>query len=472
LPPEARQQLQAYLEKVRKSRSWRCEAAACDGLPHTGYPYKHARWDQRPPDWTATPTHYISGGRGSGKTYPGARELAEWIVEYGGIDEDGEQRQWGVIAPTYGDGKTVCIEGGSGLLRALGLPPRYRGWNRGDGELYLPNGGVVFVTGADQGAPRIQGKNLSGAWCDEIGLWARGARSRKRSDTPPWKVAWAESLGFALRKDPSRIVATGTPKRGHPLVKQLLADPKVHSVRLRTLDNAANLNEERLAELLDQYAGTTLGRQELEGIFSDDVVGALWKAADIEDQRVDQAPALTTIVVAIDPAVTSGEDSDETGIVVAGIASDGEVYILADLSLKASPQQWMRAAIDGHDLHEADRMVAEVNNGGDLIETMLRAQAGERIAYRKVTATRGKQLRAEPVAALYEQGRVHHVGVFERLEEQMLTWTPEDPSSPDRLDAVVWAVTDLALGTRAGKLKVRRTRQPQDPYPFLRREAG
>jgi phage terminase large subunit-like protein len=404
LPTEQKQQLQAYLEKLRKSRRWRCTRPACDGLPHDRHPYKHARWDQRPPDWTVTPTHYISGGRGSGKTYPGARELAEWIVEYGGTDDDGEQRQWGVIAPTYGDAKTVCIEGGSGLLRALDLPSRYRGWNRSDGELYLPNGGVVFVTGADQGAPRIQGKNLSGAWCDEVGLWSRGARGRRKVEAPPWKVAWDEALGFALRKDPSRIVATGTPKRGHPLVKRLLEDPRVHSVRLRTLDNAANLNEERLAELLEQYAGTTLGRQELEGIFSDDVAGALWKATDLEDARVTSHPDLTRVVVAIDPAVTSGEDSDETGIVVAGVDAAGDVYVLDDLSLRASPQQWMRAAIAGHDEHQADRIVAEVNNGGDLIETMLRAQVGDRVAYRRVTATRGKQLRAEPVAPCTSRG--------------------------------------------------------------------
>jgi phage terminase large subunit-like protein len=440
----------------------------CDGLPHADYPYKHARWDQRPPpgNWS---TRVITGGRGSGKTYPGARTLAEWIIEYGGNDDDGEQRQWGVIAPTYGDAKTVCIEGGSGLLRALDLPSRYSGWNRGDGELYLPNGGVVYVTGADQGAPRIQGKNLSGAWCDEIGLWARGSRSKKASELPPWKVAWEEALGFALRKEPSRIVATGTPKRGHPLVKMLLNDARVSSVRLRTLDNAANLHPERLAELVEKYEGTTLGQQELEGIFSDDVEGALWNAADLDEHRVEQAPALARVVVAVDPAVTNTAESDETGIIVAGITSEGDVYVLADVSVKDTPQQWMRTAITAYDKWDADRLVAEVNNGGDLIEAMVRTQAGSRVAYRKVNASRGKRTRAEPVAALYEQGRVHHVGVFPLLEDQMCSWTPESEGSPDRLDALVWAVTDLALG-KGRKMRMRGSSVQGDPYPFLEKQ--
>lgn len=384
-----------------------------------------ARPEQRIPDgdWR---TWYLQGGRGSGKTRAAAEALAEHIETHPAGD-------WGVIAPTYGAARDVCVEGPSGLLQALGLGRTFDGWNRSMGELRLPDGGMVYVDGADDGALRVQGKNLRGAWCDEVGLWRR------------WQLAWHESLAFAVRIDPARIIASGTPKEGHGLVRLLVDDANVPKSRLRTRDNLANLSPEAVAELEAAYGGTRRGRQELDGEFLTDVPGALWSLAMIDAGRVDRAPDLVRVVVAVDPAVTSGDDSDETGIVAAGVDSAGDVYVLADRSCRLSPDGWARRVVDLFDEHAADRVVAEVNNGGDLVELTLRTVDRE-VPYRKVHATRGKRLRAEPVAALYEQGRVHHVGVMGELEDQLVSWTPESATSPDRMDALVWAVTDLAFG--------------------------
>lgn len=384
-----------------------------------------ARPEQRIPDgdWR---TWYLQGGRGSGKTRAAAEALAEHIETHPAGD-------WGVIAPTYGAARDVCVEGPSGLLQALGLGRTFDGWNRSMGELRLPDGGMVYVDGADDGALRVQGKNLRGAWCDEVGLWRR------------WQLAWHESLAFAVRIDPARIIASGTPKEGHGLVRLLVDDANVPKSRLRTRDNLANLSPEAVAELEAAYGGTRRGRQELDGEFLTDVPGALWSLAMIDAGRVDRAPDLVRVVVAVDPAVTSGDDSDETGIVAAGVDHAGDVYVLADRSCRLSPDGWARRVVDLFDEHAADRVVAEVNNGGDLVELTLRTVDRE-VPYRKVHATRGKRLRAEPVAALYEQGRVHHVGVMGELEDQLVSWTPESATSPDRMDALVWAVTDLALG--------------------------
>jgi phage terminase large subunit-like protein len=191
-----------------------------------------------------------------------------------------------------------------------------------------------------------------------------------------------------------------------------------------------------------RYEGTRLGRQELYGEIVDDVDGALWSHSMIDDQRVTEHPPLMRIVVAIDPAVTSGEQSDETGIVVAGMTSDGHYYVLADQTLRASPEKWARVAVQAYHDWNADRVIGETNNGGDMIELLLR-QVDASVPYKKVTATRGKLVRAEPVAALYEQKRCHHVGMFTELEDQMCNYTPDSKESPDRMDAMVWAMHEL-----------------------------
>jgi predicted phage terminase large subunit-like protein len=217
-----------------------------------------------------------------------------------------------------------------------------------------------------------------------------------------------------------------------------------------TFDNAKNLAPSALLELQARYHGTRLGRQELYGEILEDQDGALWNRAMIEDSRIDQnkVPNLIRIVVAIDPAVTSGPDSDETGIVVAGLGTDNQYYILSDNSLRASPDAWARMAVEQYKEWKADRIIAEANNGGDMITQLIRTVDGQ-VPVKKVNATRGKKVRAEPISALYEQGRVHHVGSFPKLEDQMATWTPDTAKSPDRLDALVWALTELSEGSVA-----------------------
>jgi predicted phage terminase large subunit-like protein len=390
-----------------------------------------ARLPQQPPDgeWR---TWYIRGGRGGGKTWTGSHTLSEWIAQNPGKD-------WAIVAPTYGDARDVCVEGPSGLLSALGLPRHYKPWNRSLGELNLPGGGTVYIDGADDGALRIQGKNLAGLWADEVGLWRQ------------WKTAWEESIAFAVRIDPARIIATGTPKRGHPLVKRLMDDPTVARTVVRTLDNAPNLSRAALDELLRRYEGTELGRQELEGDILSDVPGALVKRDQIQYAQPPRryhenelVPDYSRIVVAIDPAGTYGPDSDETGIVVAG-SRESLGFVIDDLSGRFPPLEWARRAIRAYDENKADAIVVETNFGGDMVEQTLRS-AGFTGHVIKVTASRGKSLRAEPVTSKYEQGLIYHVRPFPELEDQLCSYTPDTKESPDRMDALVWAFTELLVG--------------------------
>jgi phage terminase large subunit-like protein len=241
---------------------------------------------------------------------------------------------------------------------------------------------------------------------------------------------------------------TTTP-RPTPIIRSLRAAATTHITSGRTIDNAANLAPQFLDAVVRQYEGTRLGRQELDGEILDDAPGALWKLAQFDAARVDAAPDLRRVVVAIDPAVTAHEGSDETGIVVAGIGLDGRAYVLEDLSGTYPAEQWARRAVEAFRRHRADRIVCEVNNGGDLVEGTLRA-VDRSVPVKQVRATRGKALRAEPVAALYEQGRVSHVGALSRLEDQCASWDPAgDHRSPDRLDALVWAITELAVRDEA-----------------------
>jgi phage terminase large subunit-like protein len=270
--------------------------------------------------------------------------------------------------------------------------------------------------------------------CDEIGLW------------DAWKTTWDESLKYAVRKGRSQIVATGTPKKSRKareLVRRLLSDPKVKKSRLRTLDNRANLSESFFDEVVGAAKGTRLEQQELEGMLLDDVEGALWTADGIDACRVDTAPDLLRVVVAIDPAVSNDEDSDETGIVVVGEAEGGHGFVLADYSMRGTPDACMRKAVWAYLHHSADKVIGEANNGGDYIGSLLHT-VDPNVPYEKVIASRGKRVRAEPVSALYEQMRVHHVGIHTMLEEQMISWVPSDPGdSPDRVDALVWACAAL-----------------------------
>jgi phage terminase large subunit-like protein len=385
-----------------------------------------ARPKQLPPTSQDWDVWLYMGGRGVGKT----RSASEWLAEQ---MRRRPGTRWAIVAPTFSDGRDVCVEGKTGLLAALAGDIEL--WNRSQGHLIASSGAQAQVFPAEV-PDRLRGPSHDGAWCDELAAWR-------------YPDAW-DQLQYTLRDgDRPQTVVTTTP-RPVRLVRQLVDRAAVgDGVILRresTFDNAANLAPAALAELRARYEGTRLGRQELYAELLLDVPGALWQVAqfDVDGFRVGNAPELVRAVVAVDPAVTSEEDSDATGIVAVGLGVDGDLYVLADRTVRASPDGWARVAVDLYDEVEGDRIVAEVNNGGDLVETVLRT-VDHAVPYRKVTASRGKRLRAEPVAALYEQGRVHHVGQLGDLEEQMVSWTPEVGWSPDRLDALVWAVTDLVL---------------------------
>lgn len=435
--PDARLELLSRLQRHR----WICDRAECDGLEHEGWQLRHARTAQRPPDglWRCW---YLQGGRGSGKSRTGAETLKDLILG----NEPGE---WAIIAPTYADARDVCVESPGGVLAALG--GTVANWNRSTGQVQLHNGSVVFLDGADDGAFRIQGKNLRGAWCDEVGLWGRG-----------WKTAWMESLQFAVRLAPGKIVATGTPKAGHPLIKHLLADPYTRVTRMRTMDNSSNLDPMALEELKRQYAGSRLGRQELEAEFLEDIEGALWSRTQLDDLRVGEPPELSRVLVAVDPNVSSNEASNSAGIVVVGRGKrDGLGYVIADRTTAGGPRAWAQAAIAAYHFYEADLIVAEKNQGGEMvritIETVL-----DTAPIKLVHASHGKRIRAEPIATLYEGDapRVRHCRSWkgapvdlQALEDQMVTWTPE-ADSPDRMDALVWGLSELMLGRTYGPARI------------------
>ena len=407
---------------------------------------RQARPDQLPPAaWGRT--WYIRGGRGAGKTWTAAHAFAE-LIEATPTDGDGIPTEWAVVAETFGKARDICIEGRSGLLRALGLPRLYPGWNRSQGQLRLPTGQVVFIGGGDDGAGHVQGKDLSGVWADEIGRWAR------------WSLAWDESIRYAVRQTGARIIATGTPKRGMPamaLVKRLLADPKVVSTRLRTLDNASNLDPTMLAEVA-QYAGTALGRQELEGEVLDEAEGALWtrdpdralrdslgllRYEHPDDLRHE---LLGRTVVALDPS-DGAAGGDGVGFVVAARHLDHMARVLHSDDLLGEraigPTAQVREARRLYDLHGADTVVVEKNHGGAWLVDLFRT-VDPSLPVRVVNATQGKRTRAEPVAALYTRPGVVHVGDHTMLEDQMTSYTgAPGEQSPNALDALVWALTAL-----------------------------
>jgi phage terminase large subunit-like protein len=261
-------------------------------------------------------------------------------------------------------------------------------------------------------------------------------------------------FGLRLGQDP-RVVVTSTP-RPSKLIKDLAKDPQTILTRGRSFDNRANLAPAFLKQIVAKYQGTRLGRQELDGEILDDNPNALWKRQDIEKGRLRKAPEMQRIVIPIDPAVTSNEGSDMTGIVPVGVDNQDpeHFYVLEDLSLSGSPDAWAKAAVKAYLFWQADRIVAETNNGGDMVEGTIRnvviegRPAGKNVSYEKVTATRGKAIRAEPVAALYEQGRVHHIGTLPELEDQLCDFDPTDEhqKSPDRMDSLVWGITALMGG--------------------------
>lgn len=372
----------------------------------------------------------LQTGRGFGKT----RTAAEWVRSE---VESGRRGNWHFIGANDDATRVTMIEGVSGLLRIS--PPWFMPkFNASKGEVYWPNGAKAILFSAER-PDKLRGPECDGIWAEEVSTW--------RNLTETWDNA---QLGFRLGTDP-RGVATTTPKPLR-LLRLLQKDPTVIVTHGSTYENRANLAPAFLSEIVKKYEGTAKGRQELFGELLDEAEGALWKREWIEKGRVAKAPDLVRIVEGVDPATTSAEDSAETGIVVAGWGANDHLYVLEDQSGRMSPSAWGTRAIDAYVRWKADRIVGEVNQGGDLIEANIRqargskGEDGKNVSYRAVTATHGKYIRAEPVAALYEQGRAHHVGVFSELEDQLCTWEPGG-KSPDRIDALVWTATDLMENT-------------------------
>lgn len=404
-----------------------------------------AREDQLLPlgDWR---TFYLQGGRGSGKTRSGAQGLAELI------QDDPEPGEWGIVAPTYRDAWTTCVEGESGILVALGtsiaeikdhrsaiVDYAYRTY----GEIGLHSGHVIRVDSANDGALRVQGKNLKGAWCDEIGLWAK------------WETAWDESIAFAVRRGVSKIIATGTPKVSRPaakLIRRLIRDEADCIVRrLRTADNLANLSEAFFKSVVARASGTRLEQQELEGILLDDVENALWQREQLNAIQVDEIPGagngltgLNMVRVGVDPSDGS-EQSDESAYTVAGIGGDRRLYVAESWGGRIGPVPFLQRAVTAA-VRWNGRLVLEKNHGGAYLVATLRQVMKDMkvtVPYEVVHASDAKRTRAEPVAGLYERGVVRHVnGPHVDLEDQMVTFTgSRGERSPDRLDSLVWSLT-------------------------------
>lgn len=376
-------------------------------------------------------TWLAMAGRGFGKTRLGA----EWIREIacGETPEaPGSATRIALIGETARDVRKVMVEGDSGILAVH--PPAFRPeWQPSTRTLMWPNGCIAATYNATE-PDELRGPQFDAAWCDELAKWAYA--------TQTW-----DQLQFGLRlgDDPRQLVTT-TP-RPIPIVRQILDDPTTVVTRGSTLANKGNLAPSFLTHVTGRYAGTRLGRQELDGELIEDIEGALWSRAMLEAARVREAPPLSRIVIAVDPSGTNGKGGDDIGIIVAGVCEKGRGYVIADHSCNLSPAGWAERVVSAYHSFNADRVVAEVNYGGAMVEAVIRG-ADPSIPFRAVSASRGKVARAEPIAALYEQGHVSHVGAFPDLEDQMcgliIGGTYEGPGrSPDRADALVWALTDL-----------------------------
>lgn len=413
-----------------------------------------ARDDQLPPSlaqsgapWT---TWLVLGGRGAGKTRAGA-EWVRAIVLGSGRDKSAPAVRVALVAETLADARAVMVEGVSGLL-AVHPPDARPLYEPSKRQLTWANGAVAQLFSAED-PDSLRGPQFSAAWCDELCKWRRPQET--------WDML---QFGLRLGEAPRQVVTT-TP-RPTKLIKGLLADPLTAVARAPTSANAAHLAPSFLAAIVARYRGTRLGRQELDAELLEDRVDALWPRDLIERCRVSSVPPLSRVVVAVDPPASSGPRADACGIIVAGLgpdalradarvedarAEDARAYVLADLTReRASPLEWARAVVAAYRRFEADRIVVEINQGGDLVETVIR-QIDRTVPVRAVRAMRGKWLRAEPVAALYEQGRVAHLGALPELEDEMSDFGPEGLSggaSPDRVDALVWALTDLLLKDR------------------------
>jgi phage terminase large subunit-like protein len=435
----------AYLKKLpaldvlQYQEEWRCWARD-EQLAPTG-------------NWS---TWVIKAGRGWGKTRTGA----EWVIEkaraYPGC-------HIALVGRTASDVRKVMVLGMSGVLACSphDFTPQYNPSLR---MLTWPNGSTATTYSADT-PDQLRGPQHSFAWADELASWQY------------WDAF--DQLSFGLRISPApgvepQCIATTTP-RNTKEIKALLADPSTVVTHGKTYDNRDNLSRRFIREIERRYAGTRLGLQEIDGLVIDDVDGALWKRAWIDDSRVVRCPDLKRIVVAVDPPGSSKETNKtaegpaECGIVVVGLGIDDHAYVLADCSMAGTPDEWSSEVLAAYTKFNVDLIVGEVNNGGEMVGHTIRTAAKmagmKNIPYKAIHASRGKQIRAEPVSTLYKNQHVHHAGVLADLEFQQCNWVPGE-KSPDRLDACVWGITELMLGknARGGMAVHKPTKQEQQQY--------
>lgn len=363
---------------------------------------------------------YIQAGRGWGKTRTGAE--ATWLMSESAA-------RIAIVAESFSEGRDVCIEGETGIKT---LHPDLQ-WNRSIGEMAFPSGARGKIYSAED-PDSLRGPNNYFAWCDEIAKWRY------------LQATW-DQLMFTLRKGDPRTVITTTP-RPLPLLKELKARPTTRVTRGRTYDNIANLAAAYIENIIRPYEGTELGRQELNAEDLEDIEGALWQRIRIERLRVTKAPELERVVTAIDPSNT--RNGDEAGVITAGIgwctcmgAPERHGFLLSDDSVQASPEKWAANGVTAYHKFKADTLVAEDNNGGEMVEVTIKT-IDHAPPVKRIHASRGKYTRAEPISLLGQQGKIHHVGVFPKLEDELCSWLPGH-ESPNRLDAYVWAFTELLL---------------------------
>jgi phage terminase large subunit-like protein len=374
---------------------------------------------QIPPIDIAWLVYLMRSGRGGGKTRAGS----EWILSR--VRQG--YKSIALVGKTAADVRDTMVELGESSIIKCARPNERPIYEPSKRRLTFPNGAVATLFNGDE-PDQLRGPAHDTVWVDEL------AKFRYAEE------CW-DNIMFGLRISNNPQVFVTTTPRPIPIIRRLLADKNTIDVRFSTFANAENLSPIFLSKIRERYEGTRLGRQELEGEVLDDNPGALWSSELIQNQRMSKTPPLIRVCIGVDPAVTGSEDSDETGIIAAGVDAKGHAYILEDSSLQGSPNSWAGAVVRAYHKHNADRIIGEVNNGGDLVEVNIRT-VDPRVSYKAVRASRGKQIRAEPVAAVYEQGKVHHLGMFPELEDQMCQWTP-GAKSPDRMDALVWVLTEL-----------------------------
>ena len=463
----------AIPDPVGADRSWWCDRPICDGQPHDRYDRKHARDTQRPPpgQWT---TWLVLAGRGFGKTRTGA----EWVKR--GCREILDCRA-ALVAATFTDGRDTMVEGESGILSVL-PPSALRGgsvdtaWNRSHGELFFANGSRAKVYSSEKPG-RLRGPQHHLAWGDEPAEWED---ANDLDSVSTRGTTWSNLLfGLRLGADP-RIILTGTPKSVQLIRALLFRDgerekgpaPDVVVTTGSTYDNLPNLAPTFQRAILDAYEGTLLGQQELHAKLLESNPRALWSREQLQRDRVKEPPDLTRIAVGVDPSGGAGE----VGIVVVGKAGQRDGYVLEDRSGHYTPEGWGRAAVLAWHDWRANAITVEVNFGGDMAKSTIQVAAARLIEEHaqlirdgslgraeaitaapqiKVThSSRGKQVRAEPISAASEQGRIHMVGMHARLEDQLVDWVPgESDYSPDRLDAMVFAAVELGLGAFSGQAR-------------------